>query len=237
MARKRLPRSLQELHVFLDANIFSVHPRQAELYEKNEEGKRATDFARASRTFQSITISYIINSLAFFFAARGIRRLPRQRASLWPRLNTIALTDMQLAPTKHGETVLQIAGHMALEMPKLKILELWYSTSTDACFFRFEASTPPKITMKGTWDMQRIWTRTCHEVWTMTAATFSIHPLQVTIGLLPKDTCTVKSFYGGILKYLELRDKIVDPVTRYQMEREMGVKGEQTGPGESWDNA
>ncbi|OAA57539.1 hypothetical protein SPI_07198 [Niveomyces insectorum RCEF 264] len=146
---------------------------------------------------------------------------PRQ----WPRLQTLALNTATLAPSMPwtlGEQLLVCAADTAACMPALTVMELWNPFAGEECYVQFEARTiPPKITLRAVWDARRVWTDRCRKRWSRVANMhYPNHPLEVSIEPLAADAVGPEQGYTGVLQHLQLRDKIVDPVSYYQMQWE-----------------
>lgn len=214
-----LSSSVKALHLFLDTNMYFHFRLITSVASINEVKRNAATLATASRRLECITLSFVVDATDFFRNGGEDRSRRDLTDRLWPWLQYIAVTDSSLAPGKPGHRALVAAGLMALEMPKLKIMELWHTQPWDACFFRYE-SNPAKITIAATWDVRPILTASCMRVWTNTAEMVAHQPLRVSICRLPAFTCTHMAFHCRLLRFLRLRNMIVDPVSRFQMEAE-----------------
>lgn len=235
--RKGLPPSLRRLCLFYSDSRPS-HQGLANSLDDSIDSSLAT-LVRATRTMQSVALTGIVDASRFCRAAEFERRATlttqttqtrqRQEPSLcfWPDLTTIVLTDYGLSPSNPDvHMILEAAAHMALDMPNLQTMELW--NPREPCLFRYEASpSRPKITMKGVWFLPRAWTTQCRKMWHTVAANYTATKyaeecpgvvVQASFERLPANASQKKKRHIFILRHLKLRNEIVDPVSRYEME-------------------
>lgn len=110
-------------------------------------------FAQISRPLVHLSLSFAADASDFFETC--------QRSWVWTRLTSLALTSNLLAPKKDPKIVndmLEKAGIVALQMPKLDVMELWNGRRGLACVFRYQASRDraghnAKITWRSTWPL------------------------------------------------------------------------------------
>lgn len=92
--------------------------------------------ANRSRSLQTLAASYLIDARDFFTS-------PIDATSTWPTLTSLHLTSRQLVPGTAGAEIndlLAIAGQVALRMPVLHTMVIWYGAQHVAGEFRFEVS-------------------------------------------------------------------------------------------------
>ena len=110
-------------------------------------------FMSISRSFEHLSISFMIDSRQFF----GVCKL----SYTWYRLRSLKLTSSiltQTAPEGSISTLLYNAGLAALSMPQLESLVLWNSKGREAYAFVYhkeKATTRlATLTWRGAWDLK-----------------------------------------------------------------------------------
>ncbi|ERS96193.1 hypothetical protein HMPREF1624_07102 [Sporothrix schenckii ATCC 58251] len=203
--------------------------------------KASTDvqkIVRSTRLREHVALSYVLDATTIFESAKTQLQAAKDTATdqtsqitgaFWPRITTLALTDICLAPNQpveYGSRAVRLAAEMITHMPALEILELWYGNKEHGCLFRFEstrrsAAARPVITILTTWDAQPAWwTPELESLWAESAALLSPYPLRVEHRVLPEmlsPTNNRLAPYMRVIGNLVLRDRVIDPVSLYDM--------------------
>ncbi|KAI9170778.1 hypothetical protein HJFPF1_00250 [Paramyrothecium foliicola] len=168
----------------------------------------------ASINLESFSGSFMIDA-SHFFNYKRIEPLPR-----WPNLTTLVLTSNLLAPDKPDlstMTMLKEAGLAALNMPRLKTMEIWNGREQLAGHFKFELvkSQPSTITWKSTWELTLPSFVT--QAWEDVVNRRSSYGLTVLYHKL--EGGSIMS-HGDAMSILELPELVVRPVSLEQIRRE-----------------
>lgn len=136
----------------------AAHPQIHNHFVSFFDKELACAAARASFQLESLSVSDMIDAKQFFdyMYSSGIFRDNDQ--DVWPKLRSICLTSAQLQ-WKKGEAdanvLLLRAGAAALRMPKLELMELWYSKQGEGFVFRYDArGDEAKIHIASSWDFE-----------------------------------------------------------------------------------
>jgi hypothetical protein len=122
----------------------------------------------------------------------------------------------QEAPQKDICTLLQNASLSALDMPQLQSMVLWNNTQGEACAFiyqRNKACRKATLTWRGTWNLEL--NHNVVKSW-QKVATDSYHLQIENEGL---QDVIIKS-HGDAAYYLRLPDRVIDPVSLWQIRQE-----------------
>jgi hypothetical protein len=160
-----LPNTLRRLTIFEDFDEYFNKYFQGGSPLHAEPVRTAAPFvgaalAQASLSLEELSASFIIDAKDFFEAC--------QPTWTWNNLTSLALTSRLLDSDKNNPAVNKMmhdASSAALNMPKLRILEIWTAGKDHACVFRYRAtSNSATITWRGTWsprsaDLVKPWKR------------------------------------------------------------------------------
>ncbi|KAK0705483.1 hypothetical protein B0H67DRAFT_649809 [Lasiosphaeris hirsuta] len=190
--------------------------------------------ARASRSLEHLSAAFVADAEDFFrdflpgAVPRAVPGNGEATSDLWPHLESLALTAWVLRPPPWGDAsatkaagMLQAAARAALEMPRLRTMEIWNaSTRNSACVFRYRrrggpGGNDPTITMSSPDGSE--W---CHEflqpqvieAWDKVAQRHSGRCLKVDVPGLPPPSYRARRSEAReppVNRYLELRDLIL----------------------------
>ncbi|KJR86869.1 uncharacterized protein SPSK_01590 [Sporothrix schenckii 1099-18] len=231
---------LRSLSVYMDINVYLTwrqfhHPYGPVLPKASTDVQK---IVRSTRLREHVALSYVLDATTIFESAKTQLQAAKDTATdqtsqitgaFWPRITTLALTDICLAPNQpveYGSRAVRLAAEMITHMPALEILELWYGNKEHGCLFRFEstrrsAAARPVITILTTWDAQPAWwTPELESLWAESAALLSPYPLRVEHRVLPEmlsPTNNRLAPYMRVIGNLVLRDRVIDPVSLYDM--------------------
>ncbi|KAL8740532.1 MAG: hypothetical protein Q9190_006782 [Brigantiaea leucoxantha] len=105
----------------------------------------------ASLGLEHLAASFVSDASHFFDAC--------QTWSIWPKLESLALTSNVLTPQQQPvyiNDLLEKIALVAMKMPRLKSMELWNGRAGFAGVFQyqiFESDQTAKITWRSTWDL------------------------------------------------------------------------------------
>lgn len=166
--------------------------------------------APTSLNFEHLSVSYMVNAEDFFQACRPTWN--------WKDLKSLSLTSQLLSDSSKRQKVyalLHEAGTVALQMPKLHTLQIWYGTRASACaFIYYRQGQYACITWRGTWDLElgpRLIT-----LWEGVAFNTGARGLRVEKEQLHG---LVKS-HGDAIHHLRLPYSVVSPTSLRQIRRE-----------------
>lgn len=151
-----------------------------------------------------------------------------QKCISFPNLESIALTSQEyLQPDQPGiNDLLRKAAIAAMRMPKLQIMELWNCIDGHAAIFRYEStgtaeSSASRITWRSSWDfpLEELRRNRVIMAWEKVALRNAGRELIVETDPLPFGAY---SRYGAILRHLELRNMILDPISCMQVRVGLG---------------
>lgn len=145
-----VPRSLKELTIFEDSRIGQRFPWQShidptESFDSARSQELAAALVAISLTLEKLAASISIDAHDFFEASYDTAEWPKlQYLSLYsPHLSLKPdheAADHEAADHRAADDFICRAAAVALKMPKLKILELWYSGDFEAALFRYEVN-------------------------------------------------------------------------------------------------
>lgn len=173
----------------------------------------------ASLGLEHLAASFTSDASHFFDAC--------QKWSIWPRLESLALTLNVLKSQQQSNYINDLLGTIALvamKMPRLKLMELWNGTAGFAGVFQYqilESDCTAKITWRSTWDLSlepRIL-----KAWQAVASERVGCKLQVFTELL--DANDVITSHGDAIRYLMLLNTVVHPVSLWQIQKETAYRG------------
>lgn len=182
------------------------------------ERSHAMGLVRKSRNLEHFSMSFFTDADDFFYAFwpwnNGVSFDWK-----WEKLTTFAHTSKHLNPSQAREKVndlLEAAGTAAKSMPKLRVMEIWNGKNdSHGCLFRYcTDDTSSTITWKSSWDME-LESRVI-DCWTKTAYQNTRYEnVGIVYEPLPMDGT---HFPASVLRHLQLKDKIVHPVSFSQIE-------------------
>ena len=176
----------------------------------------ATGYAlvEASLGLEHLAASFVLDALHFFDAC--------QKRSIWPRLESLALTSHCLRSQEQSvyiNDLLQRIALVAVKMPRLKSMELWNGRAGFAGVFQyqiFESDRTAKITWRGTWVLP-LEPRVL-KAWQAVTSKRVDCKLQVVTEIL--DANVVITSHGDAIRHLKLLNTVVHPVSLWQIQRE-----------------
>lgn len=215
-----LPSSLETLSLFEDTT--SKSPNVKELSDIRSSRIRVLDgLAGQVVNLQHLSISFLSDAIdCFKFPANAL-----------PNLQSLAITSKEyLQPTDWKvQRILLDAAKVLTQLPKLQIMELWNCEDGYAAILRYEAgvtvrSRTCQLTWRSSWyspiraNIIKAWEHTAYQI---------SRELIITLDPLPLDSY---SHYGTILRYLKLRDFILDRVSAMQIRVGIDTEGQPEVP-------
>lgn len=143
----------------------------------------------------------------------------------WPNLTSLALTSQLLTPDESPikiDNMLQTAAAAAMEMPKLKIMEIWNGREGFAMLFRYqlgEEVRPAVITCRGTWELKL--QPPVVRAWEAVVLKYRGHGPLIVKELLDVDA--VKS-HADAIDLLKLLNQVIRPVSLRQIRMEHRIR-------------
>ncbi|KAI1099891.1 hypothetical protein F4804DRAFT_65626 [Jackrogersella minutella] len=136
-----LPPSLYSFTVFRDAND-ALHwglPKAA-IYESNHDSLPTQVLKEASYNHTIINMSFVLDAKFFFLESPRIGETSR----VWPNLESLTITSFLLSSRTMNverDKMLIVAATTSRFMPKLRMLQIWFTYLGKACIFRYK-NTP-----------------------------------------------------------------------------------------------
>lgn len=174
----------------------------------------ADALVEASLGLEHLVASFVSDASHFFDAC--------QKWSIWPRLESLALTSNVLTSQQQSIDIndfLETVTLVAMKMPRLKSMELWNGSAGFAGVFQyqvFESHRTAKITWRGTWDLP-LEPRVL-KAWQAVASERVDCKLQVITEIL--DANLVITSHGDAIRHLMLLNTVVHPVSLWQIQNE-----------------
>ncbi|KAJ3579450.1 hypothetical protein NPX13_g1118 [Xylaria arbuscula] len=222
LLRRVLPNTLKKLTIFEEnSDLCPLYPFLncwvfAGAWRNNPSPVRGLEahFASKSLHLEHLAVSFMVN-------AEGVFR-HCESAWKWSHLQSIALTSQLLLdhPNQQAgiETLLQRAGSLAQQMPKLRIFVLWNGGIWHASAFIYRVDGDlASITWRGTWHYE-LGGRVV-EAWQAVAS-------QLPRGMFNRLRIIYERVEGDILSrgdaiyHLRLPCQVVEPASLWQMRRE-----------------
>lgn len=149
------------------------------------------------------------------------RLIEMWRPGKWAELESLALTSQLLHPTmpKNGiDALLGAAAGAAMEMPKLRTMEIWNSESGVACVFLYRRAGTngrPTITFSDSWGHNLA--SSVYRGWEKVAKRHSTNELCVELWSLPMEYYSSRS---SVISILKLRRLVLNQVSFFQLQWE-----------------
>lgn len=196
-----------------------ICPEVWTLATQRQQFRASRALVEASIGLEHLAVSFVLDASHFFNAC--------QQGSIWPRLESLALTSNVLGP-QHQSTrindLLETSAIVASNMPRLKTMELWNGGPGYAGLFQYktcEIGRTAKITWRGTWDMslephvKRVW---------QSVASERVHcQLQVVKEIL--DANVALESHGDAIRYLQLLNTVIHSASLWQSQEETASLG------------
>lgn len=171
----------------------------------------AATFALASLDLKEISISFLVDASYFF------RSL--DTAWTWHSLETLALTSTLLnhrSDRGARSAMFHKAASVALGMPRLKTMVLWWGGKNQACAFIYQRHLGMcSLTWRATWQLEL--EPHVVEAWELVASEYGLFQLRISTELLTRDGILS---HGDAIHRLNLPCTVVDPVSLRQIRRE-----------------
>ncbi|KAM0563174.1 hypothetical protein ACHAPJ_000890 [Fusarium lateritium] len=160
---------------------------------------------------ENLSVSHLIDAKDFFgmHPDNMTESFPE-----WKHLKTLSLTSEILTTNTEQDinNLLRAAARAVQKMPNLQLLELWNGKEKQACVFRYRvAASVSEITWLGTHvdtlDRQVI------EAWNETSMACGRSDLRASASRLNSEEIVSA---GTVLRYLDLRNQIMHPVSGYR---------------------
>lgn len=170
-------------------------------------------FANRSLELEQLAASYMTDAKDFFHHCR--------KSWVWNHLRSLALTSSLLcstSPRQGASSLLYSAARSALNMPKLRTMVLWYGKKGEACAFIYENDAQTaSITWRSTWYMDLNHYPRVIAAWNDVGFKAIQRDVQVRLELM-RD---VIESHGDAIHYLRLPCTVIDPVSLWQIRREV----------------
>ncbi|KAL7955683.1 hypothetical protein V8C34DRAFT_316230 [Trichoderma compactum] len=212
-----LSKSVRRLLVFEDSNddISTAMSHYADpLADYSDlDSKIGKVFADRSIELEQLAASYMTDAKDFFHHCR--------KSWVWIRLRSLALTSSLLcstSPRQGTSGLLYSAARAALNMPKLHTMVLWYGKKGEACAFIYknDAQTA-SITWRSTWYMDLNHYPRVITAWNDVGFKAIQRDVHVRLELMRE----VIESHGDAIHYLRLPCTVIDPVSLWQIRREV----------------
>ncbi|KJR83124.1 uncharacterized protein SPSK_04488 [Sporothrix schenckii 1099-18] len=223
-------KSLRSLRIYYEPTILRGRPED-DIVTARQEVLRGNHFlgkfVRATRHLKVLALTRPVTATEMFLTAKN--QCPEQCWAdlykgpyFYPALVKVALWEPGLSE-EHKETTvaLMAAGRMAVQMPRLRIMELW--NMEEPYIFRYEA-TPctSSITMLASYNPRPAINTACFDLWEAAANNhyrsrtrkLEINACEVDSQLDAGNQACVVSF----LRRLKLCNEIIDPRSLCQLE-------------------
>ncbi|KIH94263.1 hypothetical protein SPBR_05832 [Sporothrix brasiliensis 5110] len=223
-------KSLRSLRIYYEPTILRGRPEDDILTAEQEvlrDNHFLDKFVRATRHLKVLALTRPVTATEMFLMAKY--QCPKQCWAdlykgpyFYPSLIKVALWEPGLSEEHKDTTVaLMAAGRMAVQMPRLRIMELW--NMEEPYIFRYEA-TPctSTITMLAPYNPRPAITTACFDLWEAAANNhyrsrtrkLEINACEVDSQLDAGNRACVVSF----LRRLKLCNEIIDPRSLCQLE-------------------
>lgn len=209
-----LSRKLKELTLYEDGDV-SFKTLQDVINHNNRLRLRriAAKVRGATSQLESLAISFVIDARDFF-------ALPKKELAVdnFPRLEFCILTSTVLRGRNDGQInqLLHAAGDAALNMPKLRVMELWNAHQGEAAVFRYQQKpfNTVELAWSSSWDFFLDAKVVAH--WEKVALEHGCRELSTISDRIEAPLAGP----GSVLKYLHLRHRILNPLSLWQIQQE-----------------
>lgn len=175
--------------------------------------------AVSSLKLESFSVSFLVDAQYFFSASKASWK--------WPKMTSLILTSRLLGPDTPRtdiDGVLISAAATALNMPKLKNMEIWNGEAQVASLFKYQPSGGQmyaSISWRSTW-----WFALRPPViraWEAVANKYGGRKLTINMEILDVDPFTDIKSHGDAIHYLKLSQPVVRPVSLQQIRTEHNI--------------
>lgn len=212
--RLALAEQSKRLTLFEDFNedLYATFPEEGQLTRIVDESIGRT-LVKASLCLENLSVSFLSDAKDFFQAY--------EPSWIWKDLVSLALTSQLLNSAEDPADInnmLHAAGVVALNMPRLRIMEIWNGGRGHACVFRYRITDgSPTVTWDSVWDL-RLESRVI-KAWEAVALEYSGQTLRVDVHQIPRERDTIQPHTIAI-DLLKLKQQILRPVSLYQIRKE-----------------
>ena len=207
-------RSDQLRRMVIFENFHDDNPAMSSLAVRAAEVDTGYAIVEASLGLEHLAASFVSDASHFFNAC--------QNRSIWPRLESLALTSKVLKSQQQSVYIndhLEKVALVAMKMPRLNTMELWNGRAGFAGVFQYqisESDRTARITWRGTWDVP-LEPRVL-KAWQAVASERMDCKLQVVTEIL--DANVVIKTRGDAIYYLRLLNTVIHPVSLWQIQKE-----------------
>ncbi|KAH8815922.1 hypothetical protein F5884DRAFT_852390 [Xylogone sp. PMI_703] len=169
-----------------------------------------------STRLEKLFASYIVDAEDFFKVCR-----PHWA---WSNLTSLALTSRLLVGTTQPSKInslLVSAGTVAINMPRLQIMELWNGVKGNAYVFRYQVTASfATLSWCGTWDLEL--ESQVVDIWQRVSVLHTGYELSVQVSqrLNKRDI----SSHAAAIQRLKLNKQVIHPISLGQIEREAKLR-------------
>ena len=167
--------------------------------------------AKASLELEQFSASFIVDASHFFRAC--------EPSWEWPNLTSLTLTSQLFTPDESAceiENMLRMAATVAMNMPKLQLMEIWNGREGLAMLFRYQLTgrrEPAVITWRGTCEF--FLQPPVVEAWEAVTQKRCDHGLIIVDEFLDADP--IKS-HGDAIHHLNLLNPVIRPISLLQIQ-------------------
>ena len=226
LLRRRLPPLLRRLSLFQDFDKLGlVHHLMTVPSSRRDLPPPALSalghaLAKSSRNLEELSLAFIVDAKDFLYQFSPLSETGVEAKKKWKNLTTLSLTSSSLRDPRQSaqpiRDLLEAAGNAARIMPKLETMEIWNALSGEGAVFRYDrrhgGNGSPAITWTTLWSSDldprviAAWERAIPEK----------EKLMVNTRLM-----VAPQSYGSLLHLLKLRDRMLHPVSLFQIELAM----------------
>ncbi|EHK25579.1 uncharacterized protein TRIVIDRAFT_54988 [Trichoderma virens Gv29-8] len=211
-----LPESLKRIVVFEDSNDDISSARNYYHYPPNNvelNAKISKIFVERSLHLDQLAVSYMIDAKDFFRSC--------QKTWTWLHLQSLALTSTLLcskSPRQGAADLLHDAAGVAMNMPSLHTMVLWYGKKKDACAFIYQnRAGTASVTWRSTWYMDLDRYPKIAAAWNRVSFKTTSRDIFIRQELIQNGIYS----HGDAIHYLRLPCTVVDSVSLWQIRREV----------------
>ncbi|PMB69148.1 hypothetical protein BM221_005734 [Beauveria bassiana] len=218
---RSLPNTLKHLILFEDFNedycrIYATDPVTAEWVCRPELHRTPSVLIAQALAqmlgLEKLAASYLIDAHDFFTCAKDY-------TSNWHTLSSLYLTSRQLVPetdTRRIDGILALAGQVALRMPALDTMVIWYGAKGVASEFRYEITDGRNVSVQWRATFGLPFIPEALEAWRKVAEMRGLELTVKTSRTLPADEFEAYS-HGAVISRLGLVGHVVHPVSLEQI--------------------
>lgn len=208
---QELPAGLKRLSIFKDWDSIILDDSES---FTNLSQSVALALVRGSKNLEHFSSCFQVEAKDFLHSPLSSKRWQ------WQNLKTLSLTSALMNPTERNKDIISLLRDAAASlsrMPRLKTMELWNADKGHAAVFQYEVlGDHTAITWKSSWCFHM--TPELVGFWEQMASKYT--RLQLTRVVCTSTLPTPDHSYGSVLEHLKLLQKILHPVSSFQIQWE-----------------